>query len=77
MAKLSEEWDGDQPAPRKPSNILCQQSKERHGGGKEMKRGLGLQKSAKTDQFMSITYWVCCLLQRLQESRPMKALLAA
>ena len=70
----SEGWDGDQPVPGKPSNIPYRKLKGQHGDGKGMKRGLGLQKSAETGKIISITYWVCCLLQPLLKSPPMKAL---
>lgn len=43
----SEGWDGDQSAPGKPWNILYRTLKGQHGGGKGMRRGLGLQKSAE------------------------------
>ncbi len=73
--KSSEEWDGDQWVPGKPSNNV-DRNLGRYGGGKGMKRGLGLPELDRSGSIMSVTYSVYCLLQLLLESRPVKALLA-
>lgn len=50
----SEEWDGDQSAPGKRSNSVYRKLKKQHGGGKGMRRRLGLPASTETGKIRRI-----------------------